>query len=91
NSRLLVVEFTAGWSEPCKAMKPTFEGFASQFEDSADFCTVNVEVNELQTLARELKVQTLPTFLLAKSGKVVKSVVDAKGAELRSSIEALKK
>ncbi|CAN6192036.1 unnamed protein product [Urochloa humidicola] len=43
NSKLVVLEFTAPWSEPCKFMRPAMEEIASLFNDRADFYTLDVE------------------------------------------------
>ena len=45
----VVLEFTAPWSEPCKFMRPALEKIASDFEDHADFYTLDVEQFKVRT------------------------------------------
>ncbi|TVU25071.1 hypothetical protein EJB05_27550 [Eragrostis curvula] len=85
-NRLLVMEFMASWSEPCKLMNPIVANtIAPMFRDQkVDFCMLDVD--EFKDLARSLGVEALPTFLLVKDYYVKKRVVGVDKNELRSSI-----
>ncbi|KAG2570655.1 thioredoxin H-type 2-like [Panicum virgatum] len=85
--RLLVMEFMASWSEPSKLMNPIVANTIApdpKFRDKVDFCMLDVE--EFKDLARSLRVEALPTFLLVKDYYVKKRVVGVDKDELRSSI-----
>ncbi|CAN6163916.1 unnamed protein product [Urochloa humidicola] len=84
NSKLLVLEFTAPWSEPCKFMRPALEEIASRFKEHADFYTLDVE--QFKTFARNTRVEALPTFLLVRK-TILERVVGVSKDELQRSIE----
>ncbi|CAN6166301.1 unnamed protein product [Urochloa humidicola] len=84
NSKLVVLEFTAPWSEPCKFMRPAMEEIASLFDDRADFYTLDVE--QFKTFARNTRVEALPTFLLVRK-TILERVVGVSKDELQRSIE----
>ncbi|RLM54316.1 thioredoxin H-type 2-like [Panicum miliaceum] len=84
NSNLVVLEFTAPWSEPCKFMRPALEKVASDFKDQADFYTLDVE--QFKTFARNTRVEALPTFLLVRK-TILERVIGVSKDELQRSIE----
>ncbi|CAL5053029.1 unnamed protein product [Urochloa decumbens] len=84
NSKLVVLEFTAPWSEPCKFMRPAMEEIASRFKEQADFYTLDVE--QFKTFARNTRVEALPTFLLVRK-TILERVVGVSKDELQRSIE----
>jgi thioredoxin 1 len=83
NSNLVVLEFTAPWSEPCKFMRPALEVVASDFKDQADFYTLDVE--HFKTFARNTRVEALPTFLLVRK-TILERVISVSKDELQRSI-----
>ncbi|KAB1220726.1 Thioredoxin H2 [Morella rubra] len=83
-NKLLVIDFTATWCGPCKFMEPAFKDFSAKYTD-VDF--IKIDVDELQSVAREFGVEAMPTFLLIKKGKVVDKVVGARKDELQKKIE----
>ncbi|KAG2608921.1 thioredoxin H5-like [Panicum virgatum] len=84
NSNLVVLEFTAPWSEPCKFMRPALEKIASDFKDHAHFYTLDVE--QFKTFARNTRVEALPTFLLVRK-TILERVIGVSKDELQRSIQ----
>ncbi|KAK3038592.1 hypothetical protein RJ639_027255 [Escallonia herrerae] len=84
SSKLLVIDFTAMWCGPCKYMEPALNLFADAYTD-VEF--IKIDVDELPDVAREFRVEAMPTFLLIKRGKEVDRVVGAKKDELQKKIE----
>ncbi|XP_047962324.1 thioredoxin H2-like [Salvia hispanica] len=82
--KLLVVDFTAAWCGPCQYIQPAVDEFAEIYTD-VDF--VKIDVDELDDVAQEFGVQTMPTFVLMKRGRVVDKVVGAKKEDLRKKID----
>ncbi|KAG6396537.1 hypothetical protein SASPL_142688 [Salvia splendens] len=82
--KLLVVNFTAAWCGPCQYIQPAVDGFAEIYRD-VDF--VKIDVDELDDVAQEFEVQTMPTFVLMKRGREVDKVVGAKKEDLRKKID----
>ncbi|CAO2149328.1 unnamed protein product [Urochloa humidicola] len=86
-NKLLVMEFMAPWSEPSKLMNPIVANtIAPQFCNKVDFCMLDVD--EFKDLARALRVEALPTFLLVKDYYVKKRVVGVDKDELWNSINS---
>ncbi|KAK7368138.1 hypothetical protein VNO80_10160 [Phaseolus coccineus] len=83
-NKLLVIDFTATWCGPCKNMEPIIKEFAAKYTD-VEF--IKIDVDELMEVAQAFQVQTMPTFILIKKGKVVEKVVGAKKEELQKLIE----
>ncbi len=86
SDRLVVVEFWAPWCSACRSFDSTFSQLAST-HSKVVFAKVNSDQNP--TLASWYKVRSLPTVLLVKNGRVVKSFRGApKKAELDQAIQA---
>ena len=65
--RLVVIDFWADWSEPCKSLVPIMEKLAGEYD--GQFLLAKVNADELQQLAAQLGVQSLPTVMLMQDGK----------------------
>lgn len=83
SDQLVVVDFAASWCGPCKFIEPAVKAMANKFPD-VEFA--KIDVDELPDVAKEFEVQAMPTFILAKKGKVVDKVVGAKKDELEQKI-----
>lgn len=72
-SEFMVVDFWAPWCGPCKMFSPIFENVANKFAgmDNPKICFAKVNVDENQDLAAEFEIQTIPTILFIKNGKVI--------------------
>jgi thioredoxin 1 len=72
-----LVDFWAEWCGPCKSMHPIFESLAKQYPN-IKFARVNVDQN--QNISRKFAVQSIPTFIMFKSGKIIDKMMGAVGA-----------
>lgn len=66
----VLVDFWAPWCGPCKAIGPTFESVAAEYQGKVKFVKVNVDETEL---AAKFGVRGIPTMMLFNAGSVVKS------------------
>ncbi|CAN8273082.1 unnamed protein product [Cochlearia groenlandica] len=83
SSKLLVVDFSASWCDLCKKMEPVFIAMSAKFTD-VEF--VKLDVDELQDVAIEFNVITMPTFVLFKRGREIGRIVGADKNELERKI-----
>ncbi|KAK1349209.1 putative monodehydroascorbate reductase (NADH) [Heracleum sosnowskyi] len=83
-NKLMVIHFTATWCGPCRAMEPIIRDFAAKYV-GVEF--IQIDVDELEGVAKEYAVQALPAFVLIKKGKAVDKVVGAEKAALQKKIE----
>ncbi|EFJ34297.1 hypothetical protein SELMODRAFT_166463 [Selaginella moellendorffii] len=82
--KLLVVDFTATWCGPCKAIAPIFLEYSKTFTDAI---FVKVDVDQMPAITTEWKVEAMPTFLLIKEGKVVDKIVGADKDQLKKKLQ----
>ncbi len=69
----VLVEFTASWCGPCKAMAPVIDQFAKDFESHID--VVKIDVDHNSELARAYIVQSVPTSILFIEGQERKRLI----------------
>jgi thioredoxin 1 len=69
----ILLDFWASWCGPCKMVGPVVELVAAETAEVARVGKINVD--EEQELAQAFKVMSIPTLVVMKEGKVVKSTV----------------
>lgn len=69
----ILLDFWASWCGPCKMVGPVVEQVAVETAEVARVGKINVD--EEQELAQAFKVMSIPTLVVIKEGKVVKSTV----------------
>jgi thioredoxin 1/putative thioredoxin len=69
------MEFTAEWCQPCKAIAPEVEAFAREMADKAK--VVKIDVDKSPVIAQQLRVQSVPTFMVFAEGRIQDAVVGA--------------
>ena len=65
----VLVEFSASWCGPCKAMEPILEEAEQLYADRVKFCKIDAEQNP--KLAQALEIHGLPALVLIKQGNVL--------------------
>jgi len=71
----VLVDFWAEWCGPCKAIGPSVEELASDYEGKAKVYKVDVDTEG--DLAQQYGVMSIPALLVFKGGKVVDQMVGA--------------
>lgn len=77
----VVVDFWAEWCPPCKAIAPTIEVVAKDYQGRAKIAKLNVDEN-ISTASR-YNIKGIPTLLLFKGGRVREQIV---GSTTRETI-----
>jgi thioredoxin 1 len=84
----VVVDFTASWCPPCKALAPVLEQVAADYAGRAK--VVKVDIDENSALAAQYGVSSIPNLLFFKDGQVVNQAVGFQNEErLKSLIDAM--
>jgi thioredoxin 1 len=82
----VLVDFTATWCAPCRAINPTVEALATQYKGRVKVAKLDIDDN--QATAQEYGIRSVPTLLLFKQGKVVGQIVGAvPRARMESAIQ----
>ena len=69
----VLVDFWAPWCGPCQVMGPVINELAEGFQDKAVVGKVNVD--DYPQLAAQYGIQSIPTLIIFRDGKVVDQVV----------------
>lgn len=69
----VLVDFWAQWCVYCRRIAPAFDKIAEQQEDKLIFAKINID--EVPDIAEEYGIDTIPTLLIFKDGKVEGQIV----------------
>lgn len=75
----VIVDFWAPWCGPCRVVSPIIDELAKEFEGKITVGKLNVDENP--DVAGTYGVMSIPTVMIFKDGKPLKSVVGAQGKE----------
>jgi len=71
----VLVDFWAAWCGPCRVIAPTVEELAIEYQGRLK--VVKVDVDQNQEVAIRYGVQSIPTLMVFKDGKIVERVLGA--------------
>ena len=71
----VLVDFTAAWCPPCRAMNPILDELAA---DRDDLRIVKLDVDDNQATALRYGVLSMPTFMLFRDGVPIQTLVGAR-------------
>jgi thioredoxin 1 len=79
SDRPVLVDFWAAWCGPCRAVGPTIEELASQYDGKVAVGKLNIDENP--QAPTEFSIHSIPAVLLFKDGKVVETLIGVQSKE----------
>lgn len=89
SNTVVVIDFTAVWCGPCKAINPIYEKLSEKLSSPGKIAFAKCDVDENQQISRKYGITAMPTFLIFKSGKEVERVQGANIPALTSVVRKL--
>jgi thioredoxin 1 len=86
----VLVDFYAEWCGPCKMLAPTIEKLAKEYDGKFKVGKLDVDAN--QKISGAMGIQSIPTLVFFKDGKIVDHAMGFKSEEdLRKRMETILK
>lgn len=83
----VLVDFWAEWCMPCKALGPTIDELATEYEGRVKVGKVDTDSN--QSLSAQYQISAIPTVILFKDGQVREKFVGLRSKrDLAASLDA---
>jgi len=83
----VIVDFTASWCPPCRALAPVFEKLSQSYLGKLRFARMDTDEN-LQT-PMQVGIQGMPTLVLFANGQQVGRLIGPHPARLQQGIDRL--
>ncbi len=64
----VLVDFYTDWCSPCKSMDPVLKQVKEKYKD--DIRIIKVNVDRYPFIATQYHVQSIPTFIIFKNGRI---------------------
>ena len=88
NELPVIIDFWATWCGPCRAIAPTLEEIAAEYDGKVIVGKINIDENPQVTI--NFGIRNIPTLLFFKNGEIVDKHVGAiRKAELVEKINNL--
>jgi thioredoxin 1 len=83
----VIVDFTASWCPPCRALAPVFEKLSQSYVGKLRFARMDTDEN-LRT-PMQVGIQGMPTLVLFAHGKPIGRLIGPHPARLQQGIDRL--
>lgn len=81
----VLIDFFATWCGPCKMLSPIVDGIA---EEHPEIKVCKIDIDEEPSLAEKFGVMSIPTLVVMKNGKPVRTSVGFKSRDAVLSLLA---
>lgn len=75
---IILVDFYAKWCGPCMMLSPILEEISNS---RGEYNIVKVNVDECPDVTSKLKIDTIPTMIIYKDGKIVDKYIGLRGKD----------
>lgn len=65
----VLIDFSAGWCQPCKALAPTIDKVADEYKSKME--VYKIDIDAAQDTAASLGIMSVPTCIFFRDGKEV--------------------
>lgn len=79
SNKPVLVDFWASWCGPCMMLAPTIAEIADEYADTVKVAKINVD--DAQELALSFGVESIPTLMVFKDGKMINTSVGGRSKE----------
>lgn len=87
SSGTVIVDFYAKWCGPCKTIGPVFAELAQEASDAGSMVTfLKIDVDKHEGVVAKYEVESMPTFLVLKDGKVQERLEGADKVKLQKMV-----
>ena len=76
----VLIDFWAAWCAPCRALAPTVDAIAEQYQGRVKVGKLDVDANG--ATSSKFNIRGIPTLLLFKDGQVKEQIVGAVGKDV---------
>lgn len=87
SARPLLLNFTAAWCGPCRAVKPRIDALAAANEGKVTFARVDIDSDAVLASVAAAGVTAVPTFSLYRDGQVVAKIMGADVAGVEAALK----
>lgn len=77
--KTVLVDFSASWCGPCKAMAPVIREIKTKYKNRATIMEIDIDTQK--TLATDYMVQSIPTLIIFRDGNEVRRLVGIQSEE----------
>ena len=85
---VVMIDFWATWCGPCRALAPTVEAIANEYDGKV--AVVKCNVDECEDAPAEYGVRNIPTLVFIKNGAVADRLVgNVTKAEISAKLDSL--
>jgi thioredoxin 1 len=84
----VLVDFWAEWCAPCRALAPTIDDLAAEYDGKVKVGKIDIEDN--REVPSRFGIQAIPTLMIFKGGQLAKTLVGQKSKrELQAALNEL--